>query len=118
MSFRANEYSKVLLLFKRVQLNVCHCVMQGKRCIYYKQQKTKVNRLYTGLQITVGHRTNVRTNVIGQMSGQNQILIGHNVRPNKIYCLMKKVCFIMLKEKLLFLTKKAVRFPFVIQSTG
>ena len=69
-----------------------------------------------GLQITVGHRT--MSDQIWQMSEQNQILIGHNVRPNKIYCLMKKFCFIMLKEKLLFLTKKAVRFPFVIQSTG
>ena len=59
-----------------------------------------------GLQITVGHRT--MSDQIWQMSEQNQILIGHNVRPNKIYCLMKKVCFIMLKEKLLFLTKKAV----------
>ena len=72
--------------------------------------------LYTGLQITVGHRT--MSDQIWQMSEQNEILIGHNVRPNKIYCLMKKFCFIMLKEKLLFLTKKAIRFPFVIQSTG
>ena len=62
----------------------------------------------TGLQITVRHRT--MSDQIWQMSKQNQILIGHNVRPNKIYCLMKKFCFIMLKEKLLFLTKKAVRF--------
>ena len=54
----------------------------------------------TGLQITVGHRT--MSDQIWQMSEQNQILIGHNVRPNKISCLMKKFCFIMLKEKLLF----------------
>ena len=59
----------------------------------------------SGLQITVGHRT--MFDQIWQMSEQNQILIGHNVRPNKIYCLMKKFCFILLKEKLLFLTKKA-----------
>ena len=26
---------------------------------------------------------------IWQMSEQNQILIGHNVRPNKIYCLIE-----------------------------
>ena len=73
-------------------------------------------KLVAGLQITVGHRT--MSDQIWQMSEQNQILIGHNVRPNKIYCLMKKFCFIMLKEKLLFLTKKSGRFPFVIQSTG
>ena len=59
---------------------------------------------------------NVRPNLANVR--KNQILIGHNVRPNKIYCLIKTFCFIMLKEKLLFFTKKAVRFPFVIQSTG
>ena len=59
---------------------------------------------------------NVQPNL--QMSEQNQILIGHNVRPNKIhvYGLMKKFFFTMLKEKLLFSAKK-VRFLFVIQST-
>ena len=53
-----------------------------------------------GLQITVGHRT--MSDQISQMSEQNQILIGHHVRPNKIYCLMKTFCFTMSKEKLLF----------------
>ena len=33
MSFRADEYSKALLLFQRVQLNVCFTLIQGKRCI-------------------------------------------------------------------------------------
>ena len=65
-----------------------------------------------GLQITVGHLS--MSDQIWQMSERNQILIGQNVRSNKIYCLMKKFCFIMLKEKLFFWAKK-VGFTFVIQ---
>ena len=46
-----------------------------------------------GLQITVGHRT--MSNQIWQMSEQNQILIGHNVRPNKIYCHLSDEKFLL-----------------------
>ena len=74
-------------------------------------------RIAAGLQISAVGRWTM-SEQIWKMSEQIRILIGHDVRPNKIYCLMKKFCFIMFERETALFGKESLISFRVIQSTG